>query len=327
MAQYDVLIVGGGLVGPLAAIALSEAGLSVAVIDRLPLDTRSAAEFDGRAYALSHASFSMLNVLGLWAGLKNNAQAILDIKVSDGRAMDGASPNYAHFDHTELEEGPMGYLVEDRHLRRALLTRLNDLAIEQFNTASVTAWDEGRIDTNDGTLTASLILAADGRNSSIANFAGIKRRGWGYQQTSLVCAINHEKPHMGCAHQFFTPTGPLAILPLTGNRSSIVWTESRSRAEVIQNGKDAGYLEALRPVFGDFLGEISLKGQRFAYPLGLSLAERLIGPRLALIGDAGHGIHPLAGQGFNLGVKDAAALAEVVISARRRGEDIGTADV
>ena len=323
----DALIVGGGLNGPMTAIALASGGLSVAVIDALPEVTRKSPDFDGRAYALAHASVSMLRVLGVWDALSDQAQPILDIKVSDGRAGEGASPFFAHFDHTELEEGPMGYMVEDRHLRPALLERMEALGVAHLADTTVTGWAAGRIGTSAGPMEAPLIIAADGRRSPLAAMAGIRRQGWDYEQTSLVCAIAHEKPHNGTAHQFFTPAGPLAILPLTGNRSSIVWTEKRPRAEAIQAGDDAAYLAALRPVFGDFLGELSLAGARFAYPLNLSLATSLTGPRLALVGDAGHGIHPLAGQGFNLGVKDAAALAQVLIEARRRGEDIGASNV
>jgi 2-octaprenyl-6-methoxyphenol hydroxylase len=151
--------------------------------------------------------------------------------------------------------------------------------------------------------------------------------GWQYGQTALVCAIQHEHAHKGTAHQFFMPSGPLAILPLTGNRASIVWTEKTERAAEIQGLSDEAYLEVLRPRFGDFLGEISLVGERFSYPLGLSLAQDFIGPRVALVGDAAHSVHPIAGQGLNAGLKDVAALAEVLADASRRGEDIGRADV
>jgi 2-octaprenyl-6-methoxyphenol hydroxylase len=173
-----------------------------------------------------------------------------------------------------------------------------------------------------------LLVGCDGRGSGVAARAGIKRVGWGYGQTALVTAIAHERDHQGIAHQFFMPSGPLAILPLKGGfHSSIVWSEAEAAAAAIQALPDAEYLAALRPRFGDFLGEISLAGSRFTYPLSLSLAEHFVASRVALVGDAAHGVHPIAGQGLNLGLRDVAALAEVLVLAARRGEDIGTAGV
>lgn len=331
--QKDVVIVGGGLVGPLLAIALAQAGLSATVVDAQKVSKRRASDFDGRAYALTFSSINMLKILGVWDSVKENAQPILDIKVSDGRAGLGASPLFLHFDHRELEEGPFGHMVEDRYLRHALLDRMEaEPLLEHVAGVEVSAIEPGRVTTNarkvaQRNLGAKLIVGCDGRASKVAEWSGIGRTGWEYEQTSLVCAVEHELPHAGIAHQFFTPAGPLAILPLTRNRSSIVWTEARGIAEEIQSRNDAGYLEALKPVFGDFLGDIELQGKRFTYPLGLSLANSFVCDRVALAGDAAHGIHPLAGQGFNLGVRDAAALTEVLIEASRRGEDIGAVDV
>jgi 2-octaprenyl-6-methoxyphenol hydroxylase len=176
-------------------------------------------------------------------------------------------------------------------------------------------------------ITGRLLVGADGRQSGVAARAGIRRTGWGYGQRALVCAIAHERPHGGVAHQLFLPPGPLAILPLTGNRSSIVWSEAESRAEAINALPEADYLEVLRPRFGDFLGEITLAGARYSYPLGLTLANRLVAERLALVGDAAHGMHPIAGQGLNAGLRDVAALAHVLSHARRHGEDIAAAPV
>ncbi len=171
-------------------------------------------------------------------------------------------------------------------------------------------------------------MGCDGRASGVASRAGIGRTGWGYGQTALVTAIRHEKDHQGIAQQFFMPSGPLAILPLVGgHHSSIVWSETEGQAAAIQALGDAEYLEALRPRFGDFLGEIALAGERFTYPLSLTLANSFVAPRVALVGDAAHGVHPIAGQGLNLGLRDVGALAQVLIEARRRGEDIGAADV
>jgi 2-octaprenyl-6-methoxyphenol hydroxylase len=328
----EILIVGGGLNGPCLALALAQAGFSSIVIDALPEDTRSGSEFDGRSYALALASVRMLGALGLWDGLADSAQPILEIKASDGRAGEGAGPFFLHFDHAEIEEGPMGHMLEDRYLRRALLAAMEaDPRITHMPGTTVVAQettDDARVTLSDGrTLSGQVLVGADGRRSGTAQRAGIRRIGWDYGQTALVCAVAHEKPHGGIAQQFFMPGGPLAILPLPGNRSSIVWSERTARAAEIAAMDDAEFLDALRPAFGDFLGEISLAGTRYSYPLSLSVAEAFVGPRLALVGDAAHGIHPIAGQGLNLGLRDVAALAEVLTDARRRGEAIGAPDV
>ena len=174
-------------------------------------------------------------------------------------------------------------------------------------------------------LTGRVLVGCDGRNSGTAARAGIARQGWSYGQTALVTAIAHERHHQGTAHQFFMPNGPLAILPLAGgHHSSIVWSERDDIAAEIAALDDDGFLTALRPRFGDFLGEINLAGVRFTYPLSLSLAERWVAPRLALVGDAAHGVHPIAGQGLNLGLRDVGALAQVLVEGLRRGEDIGS---
>jgi len=328
-----VLIVGGGLNGPALALALAQGGMSVTVLDALPLPTRRDPGFDGRGYALALASQRLLAALGIWGGVKEHAQPILEVVASDGRAGEGPSPFFLHLDHAEIEEGPMGYMVEDRYLRRALLDAMAaEPRISHRAEALVVAQEAGpagvmvTLATGEQ-LSARLLIGADGRRSGVAERAVIRRTGWDYGQVALVCAIEHEKPHNGVAHQFFMPPGPLAILPLPGNRSSIVWSEQAETAHSIEAMDDEGYLAALRPRFGDFLGEIRLAGDRFIYPLGLSLANSLIAPGVALVGDAGHGIHPIAGQGLNLGFRDVGALAEVLTLARRRGEDIGAPDV
>ena len=325
----DLIIVGGGLNGPALALAAAQGGLSSTVIDALPVGDRKARGFDGRSYALALTSQRLLSAIGLWDGLADNAQPMLEIKVTDGRAGEGPSPFFLHFDHAEIEEGPMGYLVEDRYLRRAFLDAMEAEPL-------ITLRHQERVvaqDTSDGAsvtlasgevLKGRVLIGSDGRRSGTAERAKIKRTGWGYGQTALVCAIEHEKPHGGIAHQFFMPSGPLAILPLTGNRSSIVWSETEDNAKRINALEDADYLNALRPAFGDFLGEIKLAGTRFTYPLNLTIANSFIGARLALIGDAAHGVHPIAGQGLNAGLRDVAALAEVMIMAVRRGEDIAS---
>ncbi len=327
----DILIAGGGLNGLSMAIALRSAGFAVTLVDPTPQRTRANAKFDGRSYALSIASKRVLATLGVWDRIADPSP-ILGIKVTDGRAGEAPSPLMLAFDHAEIEEGPMGFMVEDRKLRPALLAVARDAGVVQLDKESVVgeaAEASGtEITLSSGkTVRARLLIACDGKKSAIAARAGISRTGWSYDQTALVCAIAHEKPHHGIAHQYFMPSGPLAILPLSDNRASIVWTETTTRAEAIQAMSDAGYLDELRPRFGTFLGDIKLAGERFTYPLSLSLAASFIGDRLALVGDAAHVVHPIAGQGLNAGLKDVAALAEVLTDAQRRGEDFGRADV
>ncbi|NRB33643.1 MAG: FAD-dependent monooxygenase [Rhodobacteraceae bacterium] len=328
--RCDIVIVGGGLNGPALALPLARAGLSVAVIDGQAEKPRLEDDFDGRSYALALASCRMLEALGLWENVEDTAQPMLEIKVSDGRAGEGPGPFGLHFDHAEIEEGPMGHMVEDRYLRRALMAAVKaEAGITVLNGCAVTDQSvtrEGvRVDLADGrSCFARLLVGADGRQSGAAERAGIRRTRFDYGQTALVCAVEHEKPHGGIAHQFFLPSGPLAILPLKGNRSSIVWSEQAEIAARIQALPDDAYLAELRPRFGDFLGQVSLAGARFTYPLNLTIAQSFIGERLALVGDAAQGMHPIAGQGLNAGLRDVSALAEVLIEAQRRGEDIAS---
>ena len=328
----DILIVGGGLNGPALALALAQAGRSVTVIDALPETVRKDAAFDGRGYALALASVRLLRRIGVWERVEDHAQPMLEIKVSDGRAGEGPSPFFLHFDHAEIEEGPMGHMIEDRYLRRALLDAMDEsegitqvtdsVSAQEVNEAGVTlTLASGK------TVSGRMVVGCDGRASGTASRAGIRRTGWGYGQTALVAAVAHELPHHGIAHQFFMPPGPLAILPLPGNVSSIVWSESEATAASFAALSDEDFMEVLRPRFGDFLGEISLKGKRFTYPLGLTIANSFVAERLALVGDAAHGMHPIAGQGLNAGLRDVGALAQVVGEAARRGEDFAAPDV
>ena len=330
----DIVIVGGGLGGPALALGLAQAGFTVTVIDAAPLSTHEAADFDGRSYALALASVRLLDRLGLWDRVEDNAQPMFEIKVSDGRAGEGPlSPFFLHFDHAEIEEGPMGHMLEDRFLRRALLDaleaepKISHLAGETVVAQSCDAMRAEVTLASGRSLTARVLVGADGRSSGTGARAGIPRRGWDYGQTALVAAIEHDAPHHGIAHQFFMPSGPLAILPLPGPVSSIVWSETADTAAEFLALDDAGFLDMLRPRFGDFLGDIRLRGKRYSYPLALSLAERFTDTRLALVGDAAHGLHPIAGQGLNAGLRDVAALVQVLREAQARGEDIGAPDV
>ncbi len=330
----DILIVGGGLNGPALALALAQNGFRVTVVDARPAPARAEAGFDGRAYALAIASKRLLSVIGVWPDIAHKAQPILQIKASDGLPGSGPAPFFLHFDHAELEEGPMGFLLEDRHLYAAFLAAMTAqpnitlMSGEVVEAQEVVGSGVAVTLRSGARVTGRLLVGCDGRGSGTATRAGITRAGWGYGQTALVTAVHHERPHNGIAHQYFMPGGPLAILPLHGgHHSSIVWSEDDAVAAAIQALPDAEYLAALGPRFGDFLGEISLAGDRFTYPLSLSLAQSFTGPRMALVGDAAHGVHPIAGQGLNLGLRDVAALAEVLTLAARRGEDIGAADV
>ncbi len=318
----DVLIAGGGPAGQCLALALAQAGLRAILLDP------AAAAADARSYSLNVASVRMLGALGLWDGLAPDAQPILDIRVSDGRRGRGASPLHLHFDHAEIEEGPMGHMVEDRHLRPALSAALGAAGVER-RAVSVTAQAPGpagiAVTTDAGTLHAPLLVGADGRGGGTAARAGIARTVKRYGQTSLVAMLGIERDHLGTAHQVFLPPGPLALLPMTGRRVSIVWTEAQEEAARVAALPDDAFLDHLRPLVGDLYGALDLLGGRHAYPLTLVLAERLVSERTALLGDSAHGVHPIAGQGLNAGMKDAAALAETLSDAARRGEDIGAA--
>ena len=326
----DIAIVGAGLNGAMMSLALAEAGFTVTLIDPQTLKSKQNPHFDGRSYSLAIASVRLMQALGLWEELAPNAQPILEIKVADGRAYSNPSPYFLHFDHHEIEEGPMGHMVEDRHLRPLLQKSLQ--SVSQINyraglsVSEMTITDthaELRLNTEE-TLTTRLVIGADGRQSQTAERAKIKRTGWRYGQTALVCALSHNIPHQGVACQYFMPPGPLAILPLTGNRSSIVWTESDANAATIMAMDDTDYMAVLQPRIGDYLGKVELAGARYSYPLNLTIAQNYVMPRLALVGDAAHGVHPIAGQGLNLGLRDIAALSEVLSDARLRGEDFSS---
>ncbi len=329
--RADVLIIGGGLNGPALALALARAGQRAVVIDALPVDLRSADTFDGRSYALSAGTVRMLQRLGAWPA--THATAIRQIKVTDGRAGEGPAPFMLHFNAAEGDNGPMGQMIEDRYLRRALLSAIDaNPRVTHIAPAKVVAQN---VDTRGASVTlddgrmfhGKLLVGADGKSSGTAERAGLTRSPLPYHQMAITCAIAHERPHDGIAHQFFMPGGPLAILPLTENRSSIVWSEDETRARALMAMDDADFLQALRPAFGRFLGQISLATPRTAFPLALSLLEAFVAPRVALVGDAAHGLHPVAGQGLNAGMRDVAALVDVLTDARKRGEDIGAADV
>lgn len=328
----DILIVGGGLAGLPLALACAQGGLSVTVVDALDPATVTDAAFDGRVSAIALASCRMLDSLGVTAHLKGQMQPINDIMVSDGRVREGASPLFLHFDHKEIGDEPLGNLIENRHTRIAMQKAVEaEPLIRLVAPRFVKHVDYGARVTatldNGDEVTARLCFAADGRGSPTREAAGIRTVGWDYGQTGIVCTVEHELPHEGVAQEYFLPGGPFAILPMVGNRSSLVWTEKTADTKAILALDDSAFAEEMRVRFGDYLGACAPTGPRWSYPLTLQLARDYVRPRLALIGDAAHGIHPIAGQGLNLGLRDVAAAAEVVVDAARLGLDIGALDV
>lgn len=334
-ASFDaeVLIGGGGLVGQTLALALAQAGVSVAVVDASRPAETLAEHFDGRAFAIAFASYRMWRALGIAEALDPVVQPINQIMVTDGRLGQGRGPSllHLHFDRAEMgqTDEPLGLMVENRYLRLALDERVRatpEIKMIQPMAITALARDAAGVTATlaDGKkLRANLLVGADGRRSFVRPWEGIRTIGWDYPATAIVATIQHEKPHDGVAHEFFLPNGPFAILPLKGERANIVWAEPRAAADALLKMPEQDFLAELKRRFGDFLGELSLEGPRFAYPLSLQLAERMIGPRLALAGDSAHGIHPLAGQGLNLGLKDVAALAECISDAVNVGLDPG----
>jgi 2-octaprenyl-6-methoxyphenol hydroxylase len=323
--DVELLVAGGGLNGLLLGIACAGAGLRVAVVDRQDPTAMLDEKFDGRTSAIAFGSKLVLDGVGLWPAVATEAEPIREIRVADDD-----SPLFLHYDHRELgSDDPLGYIVENRVLRRALFERARGLPQMQLLAPRIVeAVDtdaNGTIATfRDGSrLRARLVAAADGKESPLRRAAGIRAVEWCYKQASIVVTVAHERPHAGIAIEHFLPAGPFAILPMTGNRSSIVWTEDAALAPHLMALPDDEFAAELRARFGDFLGTVEPVGPRWAYPLSLMQAERYIARRLALVGEAAHVIHPIAGQGLNVGIRDIAALAEAVIDARRLGLDIG----
>ena len=325
--RSDVAIVGAGPVGALVAALIAQAGLSVTVIEAGKAEIITKPQSDGRAIALALAPKRALDVGGFWPLLAADAEPILDIRVTDGHA-----PVYLHYDHRTVGTDPFGWIIENEVIKTAALARLHQLGVRVLTETRVESWEFGPHEAvahlaGGGRVRARLAVAADGRRSFTRDAAGIEITGWDYGQSAIVCAIAHEKPHRGIAHEHFMSAGPFAILPMTGNRSGIVWTEARKRAQGIVDQTDGAFLAEMAERFGDFLGPLTLASPRFAYPLTFQIAKKYTGKRLVLVGDAAHGMHPIAGQGLNLGLRDAAALGQVVVEAARLGLDIGGSPV
>lgn len=336
VGSLDVLVAGAGYVGLTAAVALKQArpSLSVAIVDAAP---EGVWQKDGRASAIAAAARRMLDQLGAWEAIALQAQAITEMVVTDSRTSDPVRPVLLTFDGEVAPGEPFAHMVANRDLNGVLRQRAGELGIDIIEGVGVSAFDAGgtgvTVHLADGaTLSARLLVAADGVKSKLREMAGIKTVKWEYGQSGIVCTVGHERPHNGRAEEHFLPAGPFATLPLApdksgNNRSSIVWVERTEDADRLVAGDDLVFETELEQRFSLKLGEIRVMDKPRAWPLGLTLARAFVAPRIALAGDAAHGIHPIAGQGLNLGFKDVAALAEVIVEADRLGQDFGALDV
>ena len=337
--SYDVVIAGGGYVGMTTAVAIAHEAphLRVCVVEGAP---EEALYSDERASAIAAAARRMLEFLGIWHMIEDHAQPITEMIITDSKLSDVTRPTFLTFGSVEEEvgpDGPFAHMMPNKELVHALREKARKLGIELIFSSGVTAFErQGHavdVTLSDGRhLPARLLVAADGVRSRLREMAGIKTVHWPYGQWGIVTTVRHERDHQGRAEEHFLPAGPFAILPLKGigaegNRSSLVWTEREEDARRILAMDEFGFELELEQRFGHKLGEIEVEGPTKGFPLGLTLSREYIGERFVLAGDAAHGVHPISGQGLNLGFKDAAALAEVIVDADRLGLDIGSVNV
>lgn len=329
--QRSIVIAGGAFAGLGLALALRQGlGTNVQIVVADPVFAHRPSK-DPRASAIVAACRRLFDTLGVWQAVAPDAQPILDMVVTDSKLSDAVRPTFLTFGG-EVEPGePFAHMVENRHLIDALVARATAEGIE-LCAAAVANYDS-RADGIDVSLSdgrkidATLLVAADGAKSKLRERANIATHGWDYDQSGIVVTVGHERDHNGRAEEHFLPAGPFAILPLKGNRSSLVWTESRADAARIVALPENEFQAELEARFGLHLGEVKALEKPRAFPLGYFVARSFVAERLALVGDAAHVIHPIAGQGLNMGLKDAAALAEVIVDAARLGIDFGQADV
>ena len=329
--MIDLLVVGGGYVGLSLGVAVKQSAphLSVEILEAAPAEVWKR---DARASAVIAAATRMLDVLGVWKEIEPEAQPISRMVVTDSRTSDPVRPVFLTFDGEVAEGQPFAHMVPNGAMVAALRNACDRLGIPIRHGAAASGFttSPNHVDVtlaNGETVQTRLLVACDGVRSKLRDMAGIKTVSWDYGQSGIVVTVAHERPHEGCAEEHVLPAGPFAILPLTGNRSSLVWTERTADAERLIHADSLIFEEELERRFGHKLGSLSVVGDRKAFPLGLTLARDFIKPRFALAGDAAHGIHPISGQGLNLGFKDVAALAETIVDADRLGLDIGALTV
>jgi 2-octaprenyl-6-methoxyphenol hydroxylase len=334
---FDVIIAGAGFVGLALAATFASVyrslDLKIGLVDPRGAHEQVPQGADARAFALTASSRAMLRALGVWPALAPHAQEMREIKVTDSRPGAAARPTLLQFGETGGGGAPSAHVIESRHLVAALAARLaGETSVTRLYGAPVAAFAAqgavARVTLGDGaTLAAPLVVAADGRASPLRSMAGIDTVGWSYGQHGIVVTVAHERPHGGCAQEHFLPAGPFAILPLPGNRASLVWTEAQDKARALVAGSDADFRRELEQRFGAQLGSVAPEGPRMSFPLRLHIARAYAAERLALVGDAAHVVHPIAGLGFNLGLRDAAVLADEVVEAVKLGLDPGGASV
>jgi 2-octaprenyl-6-methoxyphenol hydroxylase len=342
-SSYDVIFSGGGLVGLSAALALAQTGLSCLILEKQPESSLKNFSYDGRNSAISKACCDFLKNLGLWDRISAHAQPINDILVSDGTLREGASSRFLHFDSQDIGDEPLGHFIENRFLLKGLLESCASFSQENIQgkgavtlvferTITQTTQESSKItvsDQNHSTYSAPLLVICEGKSSALRDLLGFQTIGWDYQQTGIVTTVIHEKSHEGLAQEFFLPSGPFAILPLPDDdqgqhRSSLVWTEQTRTAKGILSLSPDLFNYEMQRRFGDWLGKVETTQGVWSYPLLFRRATSLRKNRVLLLGDAAHSLHPIAGQGFNLGLRDVATLRDVIVDALNCGLDFGS---
>jgi 2-octaprenyl-6-methoxyphenol hydroxylase len=326
--RFDLIIQGGGLTGLALAAAVGGVGGRVLLVEERPLSVTTAARFDGRVTAIARGSKQALGSIGAWAGMAEAAEAILEIEVGEADSLGSV-----HYDAAEVGGEPLGWIVPNQAIRQGLLEAIaaagSAVTIAAPASIETLARDAGGVEARleDGRMVRGALLAVcEGRFSGTRETLGIGARRWDYGQTGLVCTFAHELPHRGRAVERFFPDGPFAMLPLPGNRSSIVWALESGLAKAVAALDDAAFTAEVQERFGDSLGRLALEGHRWSYPLILVWSHAYVAERAVLVGDAARGIHPIAGQGWNLALRDVTAIAEIVVDRLRLGLDPGSAD-